>query len=307
MNRFPRIDRYALAGFLAILLWSSTVALARSLTEQLGPRTATAAVYLTGALAFCARRFLSGRPVMDLGGVSRAYLAGCGALFVFYMFALFQSVSLAADRLQVLEVGMLNYLWPTLTILLSLVLLGRRGSWLLVPGTLLALGGEFLVLTHQGPFSWHAAWTHVRANPPAYALGLAAAVSWALYSTLTRRWSAPGSRGAVPLFVAGTGVLMLICRLPVHESSRWSLHAAVEVTFLGAATAAAYAAWDLAMRRGDVILVAAASYFTPLLSTLVSCVYLGLAPGSRLWAGCIALILGSLLSWHSVQVHSARP
>ena len=42
-------DRYSLAGLLAILLWSTTVALARSLTEKLDASTATAAVYLTGA------------------------------------------------------------------------------------------------------------------------------------------------------------------------------------------------------------------------------------------------------------------
>lgn len=192
----PRhLDRYALAGLLAILLWSSTVAVARSLSEQLGARTAMAAVYLTGAFAFCVRAWCTGQPVIDLRGVGRAYLFGCGGLFVFYTYALFQSVALAGNRMQVLEVGMLNYLWPTLTLLLSLVLLNRRATWLLAPGTALALSGEFLVLSHEGGFSWIGAFSHVQARPAAYGLGLAAGVSWALYSTLTRRWSGPETRG----------------------------------------------------------------------------------------------------------------
>jgi len=63
---------------------------------------------------------------------------------------------------------------------------------------------------------------------------------------------------------------------------------------------AAYALWDRAMRRGNLLLVAACSYFTPLLSTLVSCGYLGVEPGGRLWLGCVVLVAGSLLTWRSV-------
>lgn len=303
----PRhLDRYALAGLLAILLWSSTVAVARSLSEQLGARTAMAAVYLTGAFAFCVRAWCTGQPVIDLRGVGRAYLFGCGGLFVFYTYALFQSVALAGNRMQVLEVGMLNYLWPTLTLLLSLVLLNRRATWLLAPGTALALSGEFLVLSHEGGFSWIGAFSHVQARPAAYGLGLAAGVSWALYSTLTRRWSGPETRGAVPVFVAATGLLMLALRLAAGERSTWTWQAGAEIAFLGSATATAYSAWDLAMRRGNVVLIAAASYFTPLLSTLVSCLYLGVVPGARLWVGCAILIAGSLLSWHSVHTRDNR-
>ena len=75
--------------------------------------------------------------------------------------------------------------------------------------------------------------------------------------------------------------------------------------FLGAATVLAYSCWDLAMRRGDILLVAAASYFTPLLSTLVSCLYLGIVPGAKLWLGCAVLVAGSLLSWRAVAERRA--
>jgi drug/metabolite transporter (DMT)-like permease len=69
---------------------------------------------------------------------------------------------------------------------------------------------------------------------------------------------------------------------------------------LAAITALAYMLWDVAMRRGNLLLVVACSYFTPLLSTLVSCAYLGVVPGSQLWMGCALLVCGSLLSWSSV-------
>ena len=68
----------------------------------------------------------------------------------------------------------------------------------------------------------------------------------------------------------------------------------------GLVTAIAYGAWEHAMRRGNLVFITACSYFTPLLSTLVSCLRLGVVPGARLWVGCGLLVAGSLLSWRSV-------
>jgi drug/metabolite transporter (DMT)-like permease len=48
------------------------------------------------------------------------------------------------------------------------------------------------------------------------------------------------------------------------------------------------------MRKGDIILVASGSYLTPLLSTIVSILYLGTAAGARLWIGCALVIIGAI-------------
>ena len=40
--------------------------------------------------------------------------------------------------------------------------------------------------------------------------------------------------------------------------------------------------------------------YSALLSTLVSCAYLKVIPGSRLWIGCALLVLGSMLSGRAV-------
>lgn len=55
------------------------------------------------------------------------------------------------------------------------------------------------------------------------------------------------------------------------------------------------------MRRGNLLLVVAMSYFTPLLSTILSCAYLKVSPGPGLWLGCILLVGGSLLTWLSMS------
>ena len=72
---------------------------------------------------------------------------GCGSLFVLYMLALYLALGLAAGRRQVLEIGLMNYLWPAFTLLLAPVVLKKKAGLILIPGTLLALAGVFLVLT----------------------------------------------------------------------------------------------------------------------------------------------------------------
>ena len=288
-------------GLAAIVLWSTTIAVARSLSEHLGPLTAGTCVYLIGGL-LCLLRLGSQRTAMRrLLGLSPRYVVGCGFLFVLYTVLLYLAIGWAADRQQVLEIGLVNYLWPAATILFSLLLLHQRANLLLLPGTILALAGEFLVITQGTRVSWPSFWGHLQANPAAYAFAFVGAVTWALYSTLARRWSRPGAGGAVELFIPATGLALLIMRLFSTESSAWSVRATGEAVVLGVFTMLAYALWDVAMRKGRLTLVVACSYFTPVLSTVVSCLYLGVMPASRLWAGCLVLAAGSLMTWLSVS------
>ncbi len=277
------------------------MAVVRSLSERLGPLTAAVAVYgLCGVFAF--GRLLSGNGKWrQIRTLPRNYLIGCGGLFALYMLMFYLAVGLAGSRQQVLEVGLLNYLWPVLTILFSLVFLGKKASWLLLPSTCLALSGIFLVLTQGAEVSWQSFAQNVAGNPVAYGLGATAGVSWALYSTLTRRWADGERGGGVDLFLPASGVVLCLLAFLADEPRAWGLRPLVEAGFLGVVTYVAYGLWDRAMRTGNVILVAAGSYLAPLLSTLVSCLYLAVAPTPRLWVGCGLLVAGSFLSWLSVS------
>jgi drug/metabolite transporter (DMT)-like permease len=61
-----------------------------------------------------------------------------------------------------------------------------------------------------------------------------------------------------------TAMVLLLVRLSIVESGAWSLAAGLEAASLGLATALAYIFWDIAMRKGNLVLVAAFSYFIPL-------------------------------------------
>ena len=296
-----QINRYTLCGFVAILLWSTTIAIIRSLTEQVGPITSAASIYLVAGFLSLIPLSYSRDRIAQIRALSRLYLFGCGVIFVFYMLAIYLAVGLANDRQQVLEVGLINYLWPVFILLFSVFLLGKNARFSLIPGMILGFVGAFLVLTQGNSISWESFTRNVLSNSWVYFLAFMAAVLWGLYSNLSRRWGGTMSGNAVPFFMMATGLILLFIRLFFHEQSLWNLRSVAEVLFMSLATLFSYIFWDLAMRKGDMVLVAASSYFIPFLSTLVSSLYLGITAGLRLWMGCGCIILGSLISWASVS------
>jgi drug/metabolite transporter (DMT)-like permease len=305
--REVHLDRNTVAGLGAILIWSTSIALVRSISEQVGPLAGAAAVHLLGGVfSFVFFLYRSKGSLLPLRKLPGKYLLGCGALFVLYMLALYMAVGMAVNRHQVLEVGLLNYLWPALTILFSLFLLDKKSKATLLPATLLALGGVFLVLTQGQEISLASVAGNVTGNPAAYALGLAAAVFWGLYSNLTRRWGGAEAKGGVELFILATGIVFLLLAWLRGEGGPWTWRAGGEVAFMGLATALAYILWDRAMRKGDIVFVAACSYFTPLLSTFLCCLYLQMTAGVSLWLGCVLIVAGSILSWTSVSDRENR-
>lgn len=296
------LDKSTLAGMAAIILWSTTVALARSISEQVGPLTTIAAVYTIGGLLLLIKEFsLKERSFRDLQISPPRHFFICGSLFLIYTISLFMGLGLASDRLQTLEIGLINYLWTALTILFSIVFFQISFRWFLGPATLLAIAGIALVVTQGTKISLNSFFANLLDNPTAYALGMMAALTWGLYSNLTRFLAGARQENSVPFFILITGVVLMLIRFAVRETSAIHPAVVIEILFLGVSTALAYVFWDLAMRKGNATLVATCAYLTPLLSTIVSCLYLRMLPGLQLWIGCLLIIAGSFLSWRSLS------
>ena len=101
-----------LTGLAAIVLWSTMVGLIRGVSEGLGPVGGAAMIYtLSGLLLLTTVGF------PRLRQMPRAYLLAGSLLFVSYEICLALSLGFAGSRQQAIEVGMVNYLWPSLTIL----------------------------------------------------------------------------------------------------------------------------------------------------------------------------------------------
>jgi len=288
-------------GFLALLFWGTTVAFSRSLTEQLGVYTAACYIYLGAGVIGSAYVFLNPNERRKLAGIPWRYWLGCGTFFVVNMVCFHLAVGLAQGGQKVVEVGLINYLWISLTLILSVPLRNKRARLGLIPGIAIACGGIIVAALQAGPLSWDVFVANIRGNRLPYLLAFTGALSWAIYSNLNGRWAAQAQgRPVVPLLFV-SGIIFLGLRMRVTESTVWSLRTAAElaatITF---PTILAYIFWDLAMRKGTSTLVVSASYITPLLSTLLSCLYLRVAPKPALWIACAMVIGGAILCRRSV-------
>ena len=295
LTNVSAVRRSTLLGLVAILFWSTTIAFSRSLTEQLGTLTAATLIYTFAGLVGLLITGLRPGAFNQLRGLPPRYIIGCGALFVAYIAALYLAIGMSVTRVQVLVVGLINYLWPGLSLLFSIPFLGRRARPFLPVGIVLALAGVWLATTGDNELTIQALLQEGQNLLP-YGLALFAAVCWGLYSNLSRRWAGDNDSGAVPLFLLASGLLLGAIRLLNPEVSHWSLPSALELAYMAVFPGMlAYVLWDIAVRKGEIILGASLSYLTPLLSTLFSTIVLAVQPGVALWLGAVLVIIGAVL------------
>lgn len=301
----PRTTSGTILGLLAILFWGTSVAFTRRVTEDFGIFDGMAVSYFAGGLLGCVWLAAVGRLHHALA-MPRAYHLVCGGLMVSYGLCYATAIGMARDRQTVLEIGIINYLWPGLTMLLALPIRGRRATPLLIPGILLAFSGAALSIGQGSGFSWEAFGRNLLSFSPAHLLALAGALLWGLYSNFNTRLAAGADGEAAPLHLMAVGVALFALRLATGAASAW------HPTGMGWAYLAAtaifpvllgYMFWDIAMRRGHLNLVVSASYLTPLLSTVLAAFVLGVRPGPGLWVACLLVIVGALLCKRALREH----
>jgi drug/metabolite transporter (DMT)-like permease len=184
------------------------------------------------------------------------------------------------------EAGLLNYLWPLLIVLFSSLLPGERLYPHHVIGALLGLAGTVLLL--WGNVSLTSASGHIGGLLAAFC----AAFVWAAYSVMSRRLKAVPT-DAVAGFCFATAILAAIVHFAI-ETTVWPETALqwLSVIALGVGpVGAAFYTWDIGMKRGDIRVLGAASYATPLLSTGFL-ILAGFAQASANIALAAALIAG---------------
>ena len=300
------------AGFLSIILWGTSIAVGRLAMGEFG--LLRGALFMTlgsgilGSILVLAR----GDERAKLRTLPPAYWLVCGGLFVLYTVAYNLGIGLARDGRQVLVFGMLNYLWPVLTVAFSTFIFRRRVRLWLLPGLLLAGAGIVLAFVSrpEASLTLPGVLADVIASPGIYLLGLACGVAWGLFSNLGKKIAGANQANPVPLFFLASGLVFLILFLAGAFPSEAAGTTAARWTAAGIAALCyralivdllAYVLWDAAMRRGDQLLVASASFCTPVLSTACISVLLGVRPGSVFWIACILLAAGAALSHAGVR------
>jgi drug/metabolite transporter (DMT)-like permease len=229
--------------------------------------------------------------------VSGKTIALNGSLFAAYLVCFSVAVGTAASRVEAVSVGLVNYLWPSLAMLIAPLFSGARITLLLTTQVGVAIAGTAIAVLARGDIPVSAILQAIAQRPVPYIAALLAALCWALYSNTASIGVREKDENPVsvylPMAAAATGLYAYIVEgLPLpQQTSTW-----ISLVTLSVATATAYLCWDFAMRKGNARLVGLGALFTPILSVSIAGIAFGETLGWNVWAGAALIVLASWMS-----------
>ncbi|SDT33522.1 EamA domain-containing membrane protein RarD [Bradyrhizobium canariense] len=245
-----------LIGLTAILMWSLLAALTVA-TGTIPAFQLAAMTFAIGALVGSLAWIRRPDAIKALRQPLMVWIVGVGGLFGYHALY-FLALRFAPPA----EAGLLNYLWPLLIVLFSSLLPGERLAPHHMIGALLGLAGTVLL------FAGNSGHGFAPGQIPGLVAAFIAAFVWAAYSVLSRKLKSVPT-DAVAGFCLATALLAAAVHGIVEVTvwpqtmAQWLAIMALGVGPVGAA----FYAWDIGMKRGDIRVLGAASYATPLLST----------------------------------------
>lgn len=274
------ISTATLVGLTAIVMWSLLAALTVA-TGRVPPFQLLAMTFAVGACVGPLTWLWRPSAIRALRQPLPVWLVGVGGLFGYHALY-FLALRLAPPA----EAGLLNYLWPLLIVLLSSLLPGERLAPHHIVGAVLGFAGTILLFAGNGEAAPNPA--HI----PGFIAAFVAAFVWAGYSVMSRKLAAVPT-DAVAGFCLVTALLAAVCHL-VLETTIWPETALQWLAILALGigpVGIAFFVWDIGMKRGDIRVLGAASYATPVLSTAFLIVA-GFAKPTATLAIAAALIAG---------------
>ncbi|UDF02057.1 aromatic amino acid DMT transporter YddG, partial [Acinetobacter pittii] len=246
LNALPTFNRNisTLIGLTAVIFWSTNVGLMRSVSESFGAVAGAALIYSVASMILV---FMVGMPKFST--IPKSYLWWGSLLFVAYELCFALSIGYAQNSRQAIEVGMINYLWPTFTLLFAIIFNNVKANILIIPGCIFALVGICWVLGGDTGFDFFQIFTNLKANPLSYGLAFAAAILWAAYCSVTVKTSQ--GKNLVTIFFALTGVVLWIKYLLMSGSAlNFTYDNTVTLIMAAGALGLGYGAWNIGIISG---------------------------------------------------------
>ncbi len=304
-----------LIGFTAIIFWSSGVGFARLASDGFGSCLAPAINYSVAALCIliynlnnsmkkCKKENISynmGNEIkLFFKNVPLSYIIICGGLFIIYNFAFVLSIGVSTSNRQVLEVGLINYLWPSLIIIFSVLFFKEKVKKLVYLGVIISFLG-IAYSTTDGSLDYIVFWQNMIESPLPYFLVLFSAIGWALYSNLLHYWQ---SHNCLFIFFGLVALIFwisafLLGQINEVSFSQFPYIAFISAVTLGMANAISYFTWEIGITKGNMTILAVASYFIPILSSLFTALCFLEMPDISFFYGVILVVIGSIISWYA--------
>ncbi|WP_333665562.1 aromatic amino acid DMT transporter YddG [Acinetobacter guillouiae] len=242
-----------LIGLSAILQWSSIVGLLKKISFSLG---AELAVLLMYTLSTCILLIFFKIPNLKL--ISKKYLIFSTLLFVIYELCFSYAIALAQTAQQAIEVSLVNYLWPGLTVAMLILFKEIKFNVFVIVGLAISLSGIILIQTGQGALTWSNILSNILENPISYILAFVGATLWSLYCVITKKYS--DGHNPISFFFVAISIVLWTKYLWSHGLSLNAIPE-VELTTIGllgivsVVMALGYAAWNIGIIKGNITIL----------------------------------------------------
>lgn len=288
--------RATLIGFIAIILWSSIIGLLKEVSQSFGAVGGPALMYTVASFFL-----LLTVGWVPLKNFPKNYLLIGGLLMVTYELCLALAIGYTQNAKQAIEVGMVNYLWPTFTLLATIIFHTKKASWLIYPGVLLSMLGIIWVLGGNDGLNLNEILANIYSNPLSYGLAFFGAIIWSAYCVVTIKL-AKGVNGITLFFILVALVLwMKYLFIPNQELMNFNSSSIIYLILAACAMGFGYAAWNVGIMKGNVTLLTGATYFIPVFSSALSAYLLSTTLGLSFWQGAAMVCGGSILCWLSTK------
>ena len=287
-----------LIGLTAVIIWGASVPIIKLFQEQLGLFAYTAITFCVGGLLGICHQAIFRKGKIDRAIFRQPMLYAQWTSFIVHEGLLAVAVWLVVrDNLPV--VVLLNYFWPTAVIFCSIAIAGVEITrlWAIILGSIVVLsslsmellGHQASVLNLQSSSADHLG----------YLLAFIGAISWGVYSALSRRYGTiTGDGRMVPFFQLSLGLIALPAALYFQTVNAWHPSGATLALlsiyclfqFIG------YFCWDFGMRNGNVIYLSLGADFIPWISLIVTAFLVGVTiPVITIYAA-VALVIGAMVT-----------
>lgn len=290
-----------LTGCIALLVWATSFPFIRRVAEDIGSLTVAGIEYAVSGLLMLAYTYHSGR-FKNFSFLKNKEFYLRVAFYAAYIALEFIAIGLVSrDKMPV--VTLLNYLWPTMTMLFSVWLLRQpfRAKFFAI-GTIVVLSGLGLEIVGETFFS--VVTDTINATTAiAYCCMFVGAACWGLYSTVSRKWGAlAGESAALPLIMLTTAAVVFALRGVFHETGHMTSGAWLPLIYLCLMPLVANICWDIGVRRGNIMMLSLLGDGIPWLSLFILHLYLDVEIGLRSIISAILIVTGALISRYSLRV-----
>jgi drug/metabolite transporter (DMT)-like permease len=295
--------KYTLIGVVTLLLWASNLPFMKRCSEDLGPFTTGFIQFFPGGLlGLVVNKFIFKQSIKNNSFFKNKR-------FYFRILLLLGNIVFLFSALHIVErknlplITLINYLWPTSTMLLSVIILKQKcNKALLIFGSILVVIG--LGIDILGTHIFEIINSSQSMNTILGSIfALIGGSFWALYAVMNRKWGAlAGESAAIPFIMLASSISLIPLIFIFEKSPVISNEIIFPSLYLMISPYIANLCWDLGTRRGNIVILSLLADALPWASLTVASLYLGITIGKETWISAVVIVAGALISRYSLRV-----